>query len=100
MVLFGIMTIDRDDPGLSPGSTALTFRSGAGTQDANLLIPLDVAYGPSAQAYQLAPRLKQSPYCEAAVTARKRHSERARNTPPINATTANRGQTMEKPAPR
>ena len=61
MALFGITTIDRDDPGQpSPGSTAVTFRSGAGAQDANVFIPLDVAYRHSTQAHQLAPRLKQS----------------------------------------
>jgi NAD(P)-dependent dehydrogenase (short-subunit alcohol dehydrogenase family) len=38
----------------------VTFRSGAGAQDANIFIPLDVAYRPSTQAHQLAPRLKQS----------------------------------------
>src|ERR1700733_11552004 len=45
---------------ISPGSTAVTFRSGAGAQDANVFIPLDVAYRHSTQAHQLAPRLKQS----------------------------------------
>jgi antitoxin ParD1/3/4 len=38
----------------------VTFRSGAGAQDANVFIPLDVAYRHSTQGHQLAPRLKQS----------------------------------------
>jgi len=39
MALFGI-TIDRDDPAGAPGLTAVTFRSGAGAQDANVFILL------------------------------------------------------------
>ena len=38
----------------------MTFRSGAGAQDVNVFIPLDVAHRQSTQAHQLAPRLKQS----------------------------------------
>jgi hypothetical protein len=61
MALFAITTIDRDDPGRLPGSTAVTFRSGAGAQDANVFIPHVVAYRHSTQGHQLAPRLKQNP---------------------------------------
>jgi hypothetical protein len=38
----------------------VTVISGAGAQDANVFIPLAVAYRRSTQAHQFAPRLKQS----------------------------------------
>ena len=69
----------------SPRSTEVTFRSGAGAQDANVFIPLDVAYRHSTQDHQLAPRLKQSPEIEEEPF--KRHSD----TSATNLASASRG---------
>jgi hypothetical protein len=49
----------------------VTFRSGAGAQDASVFIPRDVAYRHSTQAHPLAPRLKQSPISDSATAWNK-----------------------------